>query len=693
MNVKSHISLALLAAMPMMLEAQSSVAQPLSLPTINIIGDSNTLDAIPGSGEVIDSKKLEQTQPLSTQDALRRIAGVHVVDTEGYGFYPRITIRGIGSDMSRKVLLLEDGAPIALGPYTDPSAYYSPPVERMDRIEVLKGSGSLAFGPSTIGGAINYITRDPEGGRIKISGGSENYRNMLAEYGGTWGDKTASVSVLRKQGDGWRDMPFELTDVVLKAGMAIDNKNFVGVKFTHYDQEATHTYLGLTQHEYETNHEQNKAENDKMYLERTSLDLNHEYDLGNGGSWKNLVYWNNAVRDWWRQSHTQSGTPVVTTMNGNSDGRLREFDVIGYDTRLALPYQMFGIKNDLDLGLRLHQEKMHNKRVRAVAIDEYSINTTYTAGSYTNGTREDDVRKANAIALFAQNQFHITDDTTITPGVRVESYEQKREIAVWNGVALNTNTTTDNTEIVPGVGLTHKLNGTTTLFAGVHKGFAPPRVQDAVSDNGTAVELEAERSTNYEIGVRGKWVQGNYEATAFRLDFANQIVAPSASSGVTLINGGKTLNQGFELSADWSIGNGFTLAGNYTWLESAKLVGDRAAAGQDDGNRLSYAPEHLINTQLGYETPRWFANVGYSYVSEQFSDLENTKDGTANGRAGIIPSYGVWNVNARVKLTDNVDLFGSIRNLTDEKYIASRAPEGIFPGLGRMMEFGIEGRF
>jgi Fe(3+) dicitrate transport protein len=696
MNVKSHISLALLAAMPMMLEAQSSVAQPLSLPTINIIGDSNTLDAIPGSGEVIDSKMLEQTQPLSTQDALRRIAGIHVVDTEGYGFYPRITIRGIGSDMSKKVLLLEDGAPIALGPYTDPAAYYSPPVERMDRIEVLKGSGSLAFGPSTIGGAINYITRDPEGGRVKLSGGSENYRNMLAEYGGTWGDKTASVSVLRKQGDGWRDMPFEVTDVVLKAGMAIDKKNFVGVKFTHHDMEAQHTYLGLTQHEYETDYKQNKAQNDKMLLTRTSFDINHEYDFGNG-SWKNLVYWNNAVRDWWRQSHSQVGTPVVTTMAGNADGRLREFDVIGYDTRLALAYDAFGIKNDLDLGLRLHQEKMHNRRVRAVGVTDYTIDSAYTAaGSYTNGIREDDVRKANALALFAQNQFHITDDTTITPGVRVESYEQKREIAVWNGVSLNTNTKTDNTEVVPGIGMTHKLNSATTLFAGVHKGFAPARVQDAISNNGSAVELEAERSTNYELGLRGKLEKGNYEATLFRLDFKNQIVSQTESGGAGTqnTNAGGTLNQGVELSADWHFDSGFTVAANYTWLETAKLNSTRIIGSIDrNGNRLTYAPEHLINAQVGYEASRWNANVGYSYVSEQYADLQNTEAGSANGRAGIIPSYGIWNVNARVKLTDNIDLFGSIRNLTDEKYIASRAPEGIFPGLGRMMEFGIEGRF
>lgn len=683
----SHISLALLAAMPMMVHADTKNESNI-LPMIEIFGDTNLLDAVPGSGEVIDSKKLEQSQPLSTQDALRRIPGIHAVDTEGYGFYPRITIRGIGSDMSKKVLLLEDGAPIALGPYTDPAAYYSPPIERMGRIEVLKGSGSLAYGPSTIGGAINYITRDPEGGRIKVSGGSENYRNLQAEYGGTWGDKTASVSVLRKQGEGWRDMPFEVTDVVLKAGMAIDKSNFIGIKLTRYDQEATHTYLGLTQKEYEQNYKQNKAQNDRMYVERDSIDINHEYDFGNGGSLKTLAYWNNATRDWWRENFMFDAGTGENVMSGQEQGRLREFDVMGIDSRVTFAHNLFGIKNDTELGIRYHQEEMVNRRTNNGLAGSHTI---------TDPLREDDTREADAIALFAQNQFHITDTTTVTPGVRVESYEQTRNIRTWNSVAVGTTTKTDNIEFIPGIGVTHQVNGVTTLFAGVHKGFAPATVADAVGNDGVSRDLDAEESMNYEIGVRGAWAQGNYEVTAFRLDFKNQIVSTTESGGSgssPLSNAGETLNQGLEVSADWHFGNGFTLAGNYTWLETAKLNSTRIIEGSDrNGNRLTYAPEHLINAQLGYEASRWNANVGYSYVSRQFADLQNTKDGTENGKAGIIPSYGIWNVNARVKLTDNVDLFGSIRNLSDEKYIASRAPEGIFPGLGRMMEFGIEGRF
>lgn len=679
--------------------AMAEKSGEVQLPSIQIIGSASLLDVTPGSGQIIDGKMIEAIQPLSTQDALRRIPGVHAVDTEGFGFYPRITIRGIGSDMSKKVLLLEDGAPIALGPYTDPAAYYSPPIERMERIEVLKGSGSLAHGPSTIGGAINYITRNPPttpGGRVKFSAGSEDYKNLLVEYGGTWDDKMASISVLRKQGDGWRNMPFENTDVVLKAGMAIGDRNFVGIKLTHFDLEANHTYLGLTQREYDADHRQNKAVNDKMYLTRSSFDINHEMDLGGGATWKNLLYWNTAQRDWWREGHSQA--TGVSVMSGRSDGRERKFDVMGLDSRLAMPHQAFGIKNDLDLGLRFHWEKMHNQRLEGAAGQPavHVIDPTRNNANAINGVREDDVRKADAIALFAQNRFHLSDATTVTPGVRVESYRQQRDIAFWNGTAPNTSTKTRNTEIIPGIGATHKLNAATTLFAGVHKGFAPPRVQDAVSNTGTAVDLDAERSTNYEIGVRGKWAKGNYEATAFRLDFANQLVSQTQSggAGTQLTNAGKTLNQGLELAGDWAMGGGFALLGNYTWLPTAKLNSTRILGGIDrNGNRLTYAPKHLVNLRLNYEQAGWGANLGVSRVSEQFADLENTVAGSANGRTGILPGYTVWDINGHVQLDKTFKLYGAVRNLFDKKYIASRAPEGIFPGLGRMAEVGIEARF
>ena len=78
--------------------------------------------------------------------------GVFARDEEGFGLRPNIGIRGLNPTRSSKVLLLEDGIPLTYAPYGDNASYYHPPVDRFERIEVLKGSGQILFGPHTVGG-------------------------------------------------------------------------------------------------------------------------------------------------------------------------------------------------------------------------------------------------------------------------------------------------------------------------------------------------------------------------------------------------------------------------------------------------------------------------------------------------------------------------------------------------------------
>jgi Fe(3+) dicitrate transport protein len=75
------------------------------------------------------------------------VPGVHVVDEDALGVNLNIGARGLDPRRSSRTLLLEDGMPIHLAPYSDPSAHYHPPSERVERLEVLKGSGQVVHGP------------------------------------------------------------------------------------------------------------------------------------------------------------------------------------------------------------------------------------------------------------------------------------------------------------------------------------------------------------------------------------------------------------------------------------------------------------------------------------------------------------------------------------------------------------------
>ncbi|MCS6896993.1 MAG: TonB-dependent receptor plug domain-containing protein, partial [Nitrospira sp.] len=162
-------------------EDSTSDQKLLRAPLTEIIGTAPTaLDHIPGSGKVITSESIERNHRFTINEALREVPGVHVRDEEGLGIRPNIGIRGLDPTRSRKVHIMEDGVPIMLMPYADPSSYYFPPIFRFDRIEVLKGSGQLLYGPQTIGGVINFITRMPSAkpeGHFQVWGGNLDYLN------------------------------------------------------------------------------------------------------------------------------------------------------------------------------------------------------------------------------------------------------------------------------------------------------------------------------------------------------------------------------------------------------------------------------------------------------------------------------------------------------------------------------------
>ncbi len=115
--------------------------------------------------QVLDQAELESARVLSVAEALRKVPGVVVRDEEGFGLRPNIGIRGLNPTRSTKVLLLEDGLPFAFAPYGDNASYFHPPIERYERIEVLKGTGMLRFGPQTIGGvvAVSVVAHDGSG--------------------------------------------------------------------------------------------------------------------------------------------------------------------------------------------------------------------------------------------------------------------------------------------------------------------------------------------------------------------------------------------------------------------------------------------------------------------------------------------------------------------------------------------------
>lgn len=687
-------------------------SEQLTVVGTRIAGGPETLRRIPGSVDLLLPEQIETARVFTVSEALRKATGVNVRDEEGFGLRPNIGLRGLNPTRSTKVLLLEDGLPLSYAPYGDNSSYYHPPVERFEGVEILKGSGQLAYGPVTVGGVVNYITPGPPpdpSASLRLAGGNRGYLNGHAQAGATWGSLGILADYMRKQGDGARDnQESRLDDVNLKAVFSASASHVLTFKGNFYGEDSQVTYSGLRQSEWDADPRQNPFVNDAFTGRRFGASLRHAWMAGEQAMLTTQLYASHFSRDWWRQSSNSAQRPndssdpacggmanLLTTC-GN-EGRLRDYGHVGLEPRLRLGHRLFGARAEAEAGVRAHFEVQERRQENG------------DGPLARSGRRVEDNRRENAAwSAFVQERL-LLGRLTVTPGVRFERIGYERTNRLANG-GLGVTGRTDVTQWVPGVGIAFAASDQASLFAGVHRGFAPPRTEDIINNTtGGAVELDAELSWNYEAGVRALLRPGlAVDATVFRLDYENQIVPASLAGGLgaALTNGGETLHQGFELgvrldtAALLRSAHNVSLRAAVTGLPTARFEGARFsnvpgfATTSVSGNRLPYAPELLVTASAGYTHPSGAgALVEAVHVSRQFADDLNTVAPSADGQRGLIPASTIWNATVNYELKRlRATLFVTVKNVFDTLYIADRS-RGLLPGTPRLVQGGLVARF
>ncbi len=693
-----------------------ALAADVSVVSTQIAATLEEQARIPGSIEIIDARTLDISRPFNFNEALRKAPGVYTRDEEGFGLRPSIGIRGLDPNRSSKVLLLEDGVPLGHAPYGDSDAYYHPPIERYNGIEILKGSSQIAHGPNTLSGVINYLTPAPPetfSGSLTLLGGNRNYFNgygsIGASFGKGLGQTGVAIDFLRKQGQGSREnMRFGLNDVLLKTQTKLneDGTQSLGFKFNYYGEDSNVAYSGLTLAEYSDNPRANPFRNDFFYGDRFGGSALYTNSINSRAVFTTAIYTSSFKRHWWRQSSNSdqrpnrrgnngcNGLAELNTLCGN-EGRLRRYDAFGIDPRLKVSSR-FG---ETDMGFRYHRETQNRIQKN---------NDTLGPNGRGGVTVEDNQRKNSAFSGYAQHRF-LFGDFAFTPGVRIEHVNIERT----NRLGALVSGKTDVTEVIPGIGVAYSPLRRLTIFAGAHRGFSPPRPADIISNaTGGVIELDPELSWNYEVGFRSLPARGlRLSATFFRLDYENQIVPANLSggNGSTLTSAGETLHQGWEFDGRWDSGatfnspHNFYLRTAYTFVSAAEYRGTRFSnvGGFSNvsitGNRLIYSPKHLATTTIGYSHANGFdALIESIHTGRQFSDDLNTIPVSANGQRGLIQAYTVWNaaVNYRIGKLERYSptVFVAIKNLTDDTFIVDRR-RGIMVGIPRLAQAGVKFRW
>ena len=687
-----------------------------------------------GSSYYISPEELKKLGYTDINRVLKTVPGVTIVEEDGFGLRPNISLRGTSPERSAKISLMEDGVLIAPAPYSASAAYYFPSVGRMKAVEILKGSSQVQYGPFTTGGAINLVSTpipDTFSGIVKASYGSFNSSQLYASVGDSKEYIGYNVEYLNFNSDGFKNLlnnantGFDKNDIVAK--LRFNNSKEAAIqqniefKFQYADEVSNETYLGLSETDFEVNpfNRYASSQQDKMTNEHLQFMVTHNLEFSKNFSVRTNAYYNKFDRNWYKLDDVVANGDKVSIANivanpedypthfGFTNGSLnsgadalkvkannRAYISKGVQTKFD--YHFFGENtfHDIEVGFRYH----YDEEDRIQWEDGYSINNGIMQLTTAAALGSDANRIASATAFASYAMYKLKyKNLTLTPGLRYENIVLGRENFGTNDpsrTGINRSIRENKVEIfIPGMGVNCKFNNDLSLFGGVHKGFSPP---------GSEEGQKPEESINYELGTRFSYKGVQVEIVGFYNDYSNLLGSDLAATGGTgsldLFNAGEVDVRGIELLLNYNVlanNTNFSLpvTVGYTFTDSEFLN----SFGSDDGiwgtvtegDEIPYIAKHQFNASIGLEHAKYSINLNGRY---------NGAFRTVSGNGSIpvnqkVASAIVLDLSGRYKITPKLSATGNIINLLNNEYAVSRVPAGLRPGHPFGAYAGLEFQF
>ncbi len=681
---------------------------------------------IAGSAHVVSEKDLERNEYDDVHRVLETVPGVYVRGEDGFGLRPNIGLRGANPDRSAKITLLEDGILQGPAPYSAPAAYYFPLATRMVGMEVFKGPAAIRYGPNTIGGAINFLTREIPDDHLSVvdmAAGRFGYIKGHGFYGTTYKGFGVLVEAAHVQTSGFKDLDtagdtgFAKTDTMLKLGYETPagrrTQHDIELKGGLALEDSHETYLGLTQADFEATPYRRYAASDldRMRWWRTQGELSYVLRQEETIELDVRAYRHDFDRTW-RRLDSFAGGPSITDILADPDaGQAAVFAaILRGEQDTVLPQQALLLTNnnrtfvsqglqstfhwrpkwrivsqELEVGARLHNDWIERHHTG----DSFAMTSGRLARDDT--PRSDVVLnrgEAVAAAFHVQDAITLWDRFTLAPGVRVEviSMRFRDELVDLENRRLDT-------PLLPGLGAHVQATKWLGVFAGVHRGFSPVAP-------GQPDEVEPEFAINYEAGARAYYEGLHAEAVGFVSDYDNLIGACTFSSGCVMgdgndqFNAGRVLVYGLESLARYrhwfDIGLGLELGANYTY--TATRFRDEFTSSFPQwgvvvaGDELPYVPKHVLGGTFGIGGRIWDIHLSPAFTSEM-RDIAGSGPIPPGER---IPGFFVLDAGAEVRVLQRLRLYTQFGNLTNNAYNAGRRPFGIRPGAPLTFMFGVK---
>lgn len=688
-----------------------------------------------GAGTRLDSADLAERKPLNNHDALTNVPGVMVVHDDAMARHSGIGLRGSPMRRSRKVLVMEDGLPVNFSPYLDASTHYTPPIERVESIEVLRGP-VVNYGPLNNHGVVNFRNLSPFGANETV---------ITAGIGHTW-DMDMDVNNFRhvhtrqnlgnagvvlsySGGDGagsWDNEELHYNDFYGALGLrgSMQDLTISGGYFRQRDRYDEINFVP----------DENAADGyaDFRRNGRNKLGAGGDGGIFEGNpAYANLSSYN---ADYWRIQGTHNlyidDTTTLTTRAYYSDhernrfyfneedggdffmrGRERHYKFYGAESRIEFADRPFiaGMTQDIQAGIRFERHEFTNCNTVGQANQKLDDDTSGRCDIFLNShpdlpangdrSRRADM-EADSFAAFIQTAIHVTRGLTVTPGVRFENYEIDRWTQPDRAEAPQQPgfSSSDHDVVLPMVAAAWEVMPRTTVYGGYHRGITPQITR------GPAFPLPDEIGDNFQVGVRSTALRGfAFDIAYFHSDIEDyQVKGPTVTGGGNNIYGTADEVQidGVELAARLDshafTGGPWNFFGEAVYTYADSII-KKGFDGADDvsGNRVPEVPRHFANLTLGVAYKQlWDASLTWTYRGGFFTDMSNgeLEWDEEEVEAGFVDDVWLLSARTNLKVTDNLSLFISGTNLTNEFYL-SDIDEGMKPGPSRAIMGGFTYKF
>lgn len=674
------------------------------------------LQAVEGTA-IYEAKKSEVilidalTANLATNNSRQvygKVPGLNIWESDGAGIQLGIGGRGLSPNRTANFNTRQNGYDIAADALGYPESYYTPPIEGVEKIQIVRGAASLQYG-TQFGGMLNFVMKKGPSDKpfeliSRQTGGSFGLFNSFNSIGGTKGKINYYGFYQYKRGDGWRpNSGFEVNTAFADLNMQLTDKFFLCLEYTRMSYLAQQPG-GLSDIQFAQDPRQSVRDRNWFKVDWNLMAVLMEYKF------------NKHTRLEMKNFGLYAGRDALGDLKGlNRSVDLNrtlisdQFRNLGSELRLLQHYRLGKQTSVLLAGARAYKGLTYKKQGYA----------TEGTGPDFNFTEPDNLLSDHRfpnwnVAFFVENIFNLSDRLSITPGIRYEwistqaaGYYQK-ELLLRDEFGLPytvTETRPDTLDrgrsvLLSGLGISYKLSGKSELYANFSQNFRSITFSDLRTINENIFidpALKDENGFSTDLGWRGLNNIFNWDASLFYMGYQDRIGTYLSSEdspeipeneagrrvrtniGNAYVLGLETFAEAQLLQrlldpADWQLSTFVNLAiirGRYTDSKVSAI----------EGKKVELVPDVNLKAGLSIKKGGASLNWQYSWLSKQYTDATNAELPPNNSAViGAIPSYYVTDLSVSYAFGKYFKVEGGVNNLTNNSYFTRRA-EG-YPGPG-----------